>query len=146
MPIRSTPHPLAVSVGQRIRALRHEKGLTLAALAEQSAIGARHLSSVERGVVVIQLGTARKIAQGLQVRLLDLFIFPDQDDRQRLIDAMRHASAHEMALLKTQIDRLSPPTRSTPRHRLANTPMRRRVDRHRESHSSPSSSPRYVRP
>jgi hypothetical protein len=38
MPRRSTPHPLAASVGQRIRALRCERGLTIQQLAEQSAI------------------------------------------------------------------------------------------------------------
>src|SRR5690349_7971602 len=38
MPRRATPEPFALQVGTRIRALRHEKGLSLAALADASAL------------------------------------------------------------------------------------------------------------
>jgi transcriptional regulator with XRE-family HTH domain len=133
MPRRSTPHPLAASVGQRIRALRDEKGLTIHDLAEQSAIRAPYLSSIEDGLVVIHLGTARKIAQALDVKLLDLLTFPEQDDRQRLVDAMRKASPHEMALLKTRIERVSP-RRALHRPNPGGTRMKRGVGLRREAH------------
>ena len=52
MPRRSTPESSALAIGQRIRALREEQGLTQEQLAFESDFSKGHLSSLERGLVM----------------------------------------------------------------------------------------------
>ena len=107
MPRRSTSDPFAAMVGQRVQTLRHEKKLTLDQLAQKTGIPKGHLSSLENGRVVMRLHTAEKLAKGLDLKLLDIFTFPEQDNRQRLVDAMRNAPPHELAALEQQFRRLT---------------------------------------
>ena len=49
MPRRREPDPLAQAVGQRIRQLRQEAGLTMEKLAFESELGSKgHLSNIEK--------------------------------------------------------------------------------------------------
>ena len=106
MPRRSTPDPLAATVGQRIQALRHEKRITLAQLADRTSVSKGHLSSIENGFVLITLPTVIRIARGLNLKLVDLFTFPEQDGRQKLVDIMRrNASPSAIAALEQQLVR-----------------------------------------
>lgn len=90
MPRRSTPDPLAKRIGARISALRKEAGLTLEKLAYESEVGSKgFLSDVEKGLARPTVQTLQAIADRLDVPLLDLVTFPDQDDRQRLVDRTR---------------------------------------------------------
>lgn len=90
MPRRSTPDPLAAQIGARIRELRQEAGLTLEKLAYESEVGSKgFLSDVEKGLARPTVETLAAIADRLDVRLLDLVTFPDEDDRQRLVDRTR---------------------------------------------------------
>jgi len=66
-------------IGQRIKALRQQRSLTLAGLAEQSNLSASHLSQVERDKTTPSLMTLSSIAQALDVNLRDLF---DSEDNQ----------------------------------------------------------------
>ena len=90
MPRRSTPDPLAQRIGARIRELRKEAGLTLEKLAYESEVGSKgFLSDVEKGLARPTVETLSAIADRLEVALLDLVTFPDEDERQRLVDRTR---------------------------------------------------------
>ncbi|HHH31148.1 MAG TPA: XRE family transcriptional regulator [Polyangiaceae bacterium] len=93
MPRRTEVDPLALAVGQRIRELREEAGLTIEKLAYESGLNSKgHLSSIERGLVRPTIHTLNLIADGLDVLLADLVTFPHDDDRSKLIDATRKLS------------------------------------------------------
>ena len=90
MPRRRTPDPLALAVGQRIKQLREQAGLTIEKLAYESEGGSKgHLSSLERGLVMPTVHTLEVLADRLGVLLLDLVTFPERDERQELIDCSR---------------------------------------------------------
>jgi transcriptional regulator with XRE-family HTH domain len=77
-------------VGQRIRQLREEVGLTMEKLAFESELGSKgHLSNLERSLVRPTIQTLQVLADRLGVLLLDLVTFPETDDRQKLIDRTR---------------------------------------------------------
>lgn len=93
MPRRSTPDPLAARIGARIRTLREEAGLTLEKLTYESDLGSKgFMSDVEKGLARPTVDTLEKIAARLEVAILDLVTFPDEDDRQRLVDRTRRLS------------------------------------------------------
>jgi transcriptional regulator with XRE-family HTH domain len=97
MPRRSSPDELALEVGQRIREIREEEGLTIQELAETSELGSKgHLSNMERGLVRPNIQTLKQIANGLGVLPLDLMTFPKHDVRQRLIDLTRQLSLRKV--------------------------------------------------
>lgn len=90
MPRRIAPDDLALEVGQRIREIREEEGMTIQELAETSELGSKgHLSNMERGLVRPNIQTLKQIANGLGVLPLDLMTFPKHDLRQKLVDLTR---------------------------------------------------------
>lgn len=90
MPRRKTPDPLAEAIGQRIRQLRQERGLTAESVAFGSDVGSKgFLSDIERGLAMPSLGTLKVIAEHLGVELLDLVTFPERSDRLALVDQTR---------------------------------------------------------
>ena len=98
MPRRQRPDPLAKRIGSRIRALRTELGLTLEKLAYEidagpSKLGSKgYLSDIERGLARPTVATLDAIAERLGVRLFDLFTFPEEGERERLVDQTRRMS------------------------------------------------------
>jgi len=60
-------------LGQRLRALRKERGLTLAQLGRQVGLSASYLSQVERGVTMPSLPKLTAMARALAVDVRDLF-------------------------------------------------------------------------
>jgi transcriptional regulator with XRE-family HTH domain len=103
MPRRQTADPLAQAVGERIRHLREEAGLTIEKLAYESELGSKgHLSTLERGLARPTIQTLKALADRLEVKLLDLVTFPDEDDRAKLIDRTREMSASEIRRLLKQ--------------------------------------------
>jgi transcriptional regulator with XRE-family HTH domain len=100
MPRRLTPDPLAQRIGARIRELRQEARLTLEKLAYESDVGSKgFLSDVEKGLARPTVETLAAIAERLEVKLLDLVTFTDDDERAALVDRTR-------ALTKGTIRRL----------------------------------------
>ena len=94
MPRRQTADPLAQAVGARIRQLREEAGLTIEKLAYESELGSKgHLSTLERGLARPTIQTLQALAERLEVKLLDLVTFPDEDERSKLIDRTRGLSS-----------------------------------------------------
>src|SRR5262245_29668181 len=105
MPRRRKADPLALAVGRRIRVLRRERGLTLEKLAYESGLDSKgYLSDIEHGRALPSLTPLQVIADRLEVDLLDLVCFPDEDDRQRVVELTRRASK---AVLR-QVERLLP--------------------------------------
>ncbi len=91
MPRRSTADPISAKIGQRIRVLREDLGLTQEKLAYESGLKSKgHLSGIEKGVVRPTLPTLEALAERLEVDLLDLFTFPEESERHKLIELTGH--------------------------------------------------------
>lgn len=106
MPRRLIPEPLAAKVGARIRELRTERGLSIAALAASAGLSKGHLSSVERGLVLITVNTLEVTARALGVPTFVLATFPDEDPLSAVVDLLRsrangntREAAHKLRLL-----------------------------------------------
>ena len=95
MPRRSSPHVFAAKVGMRVRDLRLKKSMSLDNLARMSGITKGHISTIEWGRAVMNVNTAAKIARGLQIEVLDMFVFPEDEPRHAFIERTRHMSARE---------------------------------------------------
>lgn len=63
-----------VDIGQRIKHIRNQRGLTSRKLAEASGISASLLSQIESGRVDPSVSSLRKIAAGLDVQLFHLVL------------------------------------------------------------------------
>jgi transcriptional regulator with XRE-family HTH domain len=100
-----------MAVGQRIRQLREEQGLTLEKLAFESELGSKgHLSNLERGLVMPTVATLKVLADHLGVLVADLVTFPEDGPRQALIEATRTMTAGTIRkLLKEAGGRKKPP-------------------------------------
>ncbi len=62
-------------------------------LAYESELGSKgHLSNIERGLARPTIYTLKVLADRLEVKLLDLVTIPEEDERQRLVDATRRMS------------------------------------------------------
>ncbi|MDX2055495.1 MAG: helix-turn-helix transcriptional regulator [Polyangiaceae bacterium] len=90
MPRRDHVDPIGAKLGQRIRALREEQGLTQEKLAYEAGLKSKgHLSGIEKGLVLPTIQTLSLLAERLGTELVDLLTFPDESDRHRLIDLSR---------------------------------------------------------
>jgi transcriptional regulator with XRE-family HTH domain len=89
MPRRSIPEPIAAKVGARIRELRQERGMSIAALAEAAGLSKGHMSSVERGLVLITVGTVVATARALDVPPFVLAMFPEEEPLSAVIEHVR---------------------------------------------------------
>lgn len=69
-----------VSLGRRVQALRHDRGLTLQQLADAAEVSVSMLSSVERGRKAPTVVVLSRIADGLGVPLAEL-LARNEDDR-----------------------------------------------------------------
>lgn len=111
MPRRSTPNSLAKGIGLRIAQLRNEQKLTAEKLAYESDVGSKgYLSDIEHGLALPSLTTLERIARRLDVALYDLLVFPDQGDREQLIDLTRHVSKGPLARMVRELLEAQPPT------------------------------------
>ena len=99
MPRRTDSDDLSRSIGERIRKLRDERGLTLEKLAYESDISKGHLSDIENGRVRVTSHTLAVLADGLEIDLLDLVTFPDDDLRHELVDLTRGMTEGQLKTL-----------------------------------------------
>lgn len=94
MPRRSEPDPLALAIGQRVKRLREEAGLTIEKLAYESEFSSKgHLSSLERGLVMPTVSSLQRLADRLGVLVADLVTDPAGSDRERLLHLSREVPA-----------------------------------------------------
>jgi transcriptional regulator with XRE-family HTH domain len=103
MPRRETPEPFAQKVGARIRELRLERGMSLAALADASALSKGHLSSVEHGLAAITIGTIARLAEGFGVPPMYLLTFAKEDERAHTAELLRYLPQAEVKKVRRQI-------------------------------------------
>jgi transcriptional regulator with XRE-family HTH domain len=65
----------SVDVGQRLRYIREERGISMRALARSSGLSANALSMIERGLTSPSVSTLHKLASALQVPITSFFRF-----------------------------------------------------------------------
>ena len=83
--------PINIQIGQNIRQIREDTGLTQEKLAEILGIGDKHVSAIERGAVGLSLPTLMRICEALSVSA-DRVLFGNRDD-----DDQRSAAIHMLA-------------------------------------------------
>lgn len=88
MPSRRCPDPFAVQIGERIRQLRAEKKMSMLELSRRSGISRGHLSDIERGKVVINIGTLESLAGALQVPPFVICLVPKDEPVAAVIGAV----------------------------------------------------------
>ncbi len=103
MPRRNEPDPPSLKVGERLRELRLERNMSLAELADAAEISKGHLSSVEHGLASITVQTISRLAKGLGVSSLYLLTFPDEDDRDHVVELVRKLPPQEVAKLRREL-------------------------------------------
>jgi len=65
--------PHSIDVGQRLRVLRAERGVSMRALARRSGLSANALSMIERGLTSPSVSTLHKLAGALEVPITAFF-------------------------------------------------------------------------
>ncbi len=63
----------SIDVGQRLRVLREERGISMRALARRSGLSANALSMIERGLTSPSVSTLNKLATALEVPITAFF-------------------------------------------------------------------------
>ena len=63
----------SIDVGQRLRILRDERGISMRALARRSGLSANALSMIERGLTSPSVSTLTKLASALEVPIMAFF-------------------------------------------------------------------------
>ena len=89
--------PINIQIGQNIRQIREDTGLTQEKLADILGIGDKHVSAIERGAVGLSLPTLMRICEALSVSA-DRVLFGVSDD-----DDQRSAAIH---MLTERLERL----------------------------------------
>ncbi|HRI72010.1 MAG TPA: helix-turn-helix transcriptional regulator [Polyangium sp.] len=73
MPTRKFPDPDAARIGARLRDMRLERRISLNTVEAACGISKGHLSSIERGLAVMNVLTLVKITTALSVHVADVF-------------------------------------------------------------------------
>ena len=63
----------SIDVGQQLRVLRDERGISMRALARRSGLSANALSMIERGLTSPSVSTLTKLAFALEVPIMAFF-------------------------------------------------------------------------
>jgi transcriptional regulator with XRE-family HTH domain len=103
MPRRIEADATTLKVGERLRQLRLEHNMSLAQLADAAGISKGHLSSVEHGLAAITVETIARLAQALETSSPYLLTFPEEDDRDYIVELLRKMSAQDVAKLKREL-------------------------------------------
>jgi len=103
MPRRTTPDPFAARIGARIRELRHEYDMSLAALADASHVSKGHLSSIEQGLVGITIATTFRVAEGFGVPPLYLVAFVEEDPTVEVVELLRKLPKEQFVALHREL-------------------------------------------
>ena len=112
MPRRTVVDPEAELIGQRIKALREERGLGLEQLAHEAEFSKGHLSSLERGLVMPTVATLSKLANALGVLVADVVSSPERSLREKVLDLTRHTPTGPLRRLAKDLGALKRPKTS----------------------------------
>ena len=80
MPTRRIADPFAQQIGARIRDMRLAQRKSLEAMETACGVSKGHLSSIERGYVMMNVDTLWRIAKGLGAKIADLVPEPQAVD------------------------------------------------------------------
>ncbi len=105
MPRRIQPDPYALKVGERLRALRLERNLSLADLAAASDLSKGHLSSIEHGLAAITIQTIVRAAKGVGVSPMYLLMFAGDDERGHILELIRKLPSNEVTKLRRELSK-----------------------------------------
>jgi transcriptional regulator with XRE-family HTH domain len=101
------------AIGKRIRDLRKARGMTQEAVAEKARIHTKYFGNIERGEVNLTVATVERIAQALEVSVLEMFQEAgqrppaDRDQVQRLVDAiLQHGDDDKVGRLRTFLEKV----------------------------------------
>ena len=75
IPMKKNQNAMLAALGKRIQSIRRSKGFTQQKLGERTEINYKHIGEIERGRQNPSLALVQKIAEGLDVELIDLFLF-----------------------------------------------------------------------
>ncbi len=138
MPRRRVPDPLSLKVGQRIKQLREEQGLTMEKLAFESEMGSKgHLSNLERGLVIPGIRTLQLLAERLGVEVLDLLNFPGSGERHDLIERSR---SWKRGTIRKILKETEPTPDAETESKAQATPAKKATKRRRATGRKPSRS------
>ncbi|MDQ0722527.1 transcriptional regulator with XRE-family HTH domain [Paenibacillus sp. W4I10] len=98
-------------VGARIRALRKERGYSQEALGEKGGFHFSYIGQIERGEKNVSLVNLAKIAESLEVNLIQLFAYTEEefevteDEKQikEIIQLLRDSSPDNIRVAKNVI-------------------------------------------
>lgn len=90
-------------LGNRIRQLRKEKGLTQAELGEKMQISQGYIGEIERGLVNVSMETLDKIVKALGITLYELFDFKDIDIDEQYLEKETIIEVHKKLLLERSL-------------------------------------------
>ena len=93
----SEPSELASMVGERIRRIRKEEGLSLELFALRCDMNAAYIGHIERGVQNPTLNTLERICKGLDISVEELF-----KDKNSTVD-MNSATMHYLAQITSDL-------------------------------------------
>jgi len=68
------------ALGEQVKALRKSRAFTLNDLARRAGCTSAYISQIEKGTVSPSISTLKNIATGLGVRLVDLFVWNQEED------------------------------------------------------------------
>lgn len=105
MPRRLEPDAYTSKVGARLRELRAERNMSLADLADASELSKGHLSSVEHGLAAITTQTIARLAKGLDVPPLYLLTFPNDNDRDQVVELLRKLQSRDVTKLRKELEK-----------------------------------------
>lgn len=95
---------LSLQVGQRIRSIRKQRGLSLEALALKCDMNAAFLGHIERGLRCPTLYTLERISTGLEINIVELFL--DNSVALSNAVAVQHFSDAIASLSPSQIQQI----------------------------------------
>ena len=95
---------LSLQVGQRIRTIRKQRGLSLEALALKCDMNAAFLGHIERGLRCPTLYTLERISTGLEINIAELFL--DRSTALANAVAVQHFSDAIASLSPSQVEQV----------------------------------------
>ena len=106
-------------IGDRIRQLRKEKGLSQEKLGYESELHCTHIGSIERGQKNWSIDTLIKVAKGLNVEVADLFNFPmppadAKKLKKALFEDINASSPESVKILSNLLNGLKSLKKTTP--------------------------------
>ncbi|UQA63448.1 helix-turn-helix domain-containing protein [Polyangium aurulentum] len=115
MPRRKQADPIAAKVGERIRALRVERGMSMSAVAKAAGLSKGHVTNVERGFAQATVGTLVSAAHALGVPPSMLLVFPGEEPLGSMLEHLRVSDDDaEQTLLAMAPPPPPPPPEETP--------------------------------